>query len=212
MTATLVGERLQTLSSVFYDRKVAQFRGSNGRFVPRSTILKLVDEEAARLSTRMKAHARLMTDGKIGVDEFQRRAAEDLKLSCLRMGVFASGGRSQTSNQVYGVVGRGLRDQYNYLQGFSQDLAAGNLTKEQAINRAGMYGGSARTAFHQSEKITRKREGFKLAKRVLDAGARHCDECLSYATPDFVSIDKIVPVGSRCSCASRCRCRITFLK
>lgn len=211
MTATLVGERQP---SVQYDRRTAQYRNpQTGRFVPRATILKLVDEESDRLSTRMKALARLLTDGKIDLQTFQRRAADDIKTSAVRMGIFASGGKSQTPQSVYGAIGQELRSQYSFLAKFGEDLAAGKLTKEQAIARAGLYGGASRTAFHQAEKVARKREGFKLAKRVLDASSQHCAECIQHSTNgEYVPIESIVPVGSRCSCFSRCRCAIIFLR
>lgn len=211
MTAFIVGTGTQKVS---YDRNQARYRDDNtGKYVSRDRILRLVDEEAARLSTRMQAHARNLTAGNIDLPTFQRRSAEDLKLSHVRMAILGAGGRSQTTAAQYGATGRLLRDQYNYLDGFSRDLAAGKLTKEQVISRAGLYGASTRSAFHQSEKIARGREGFKLAKRVLDPGSQHCQECLDFATGDrFVPIEEIIPVGTRCSCLSRCRCSIIWKK
>lgn len=211
MTAFLVGTIQGTIS---YDRKSGRYRDdATGKYVGRDRILRLVDEEANRLGVRMKAHARLMTQGKIDLPEFQRRAADDLKLSHLRSTILGSGGRSQTTSAQFGAAGRELRRQYKFLNGFAQDLAAGKLTRAQAINRAGLYGASTRTAFHQAEKITRAREGFKLARRVLDPASRHCEKCLSYATGDrFLPIEQIVPVGTRCTCQSRCRCSVIFKK
>lgn len=209
MTAFLVGE-LQ--SAPTYDRRVGQYRGDGGKFVPRAQILKLVDEESARLETRLKAHARLLTQNKIDLPVFQQRMAEDLKLSHLRMSIFAAGGRTNMTKQHYGAVGRQLRTQYEYLDGFVTDLQNGKLTRERALARSGMYGASTRLAFHESEKITRSNEAFKKGMRVLDPAARHCPECLSYATLDFVPISEIVPIGSRCSCSSRCRCQIIWRK
>lgn len=210
MRSGLIGE-ISPLPT--YDRSVGQYRNEQGRFVPRATILRLVDEESSRLATRMKAHARLLTNGSIDLPEFQRRAAAEIKMSGIRMGIFASGGRSQTSTGAYGSIGLLLRSQYQYLANFAQDLQIGKLTKEQAIARAGMYGGSSRVIFHQVEKVTRNFEGFTLAKRVLDAGSNHCPECIQYQTGDrYVPIEDIVPIGARCSCFSRCRCLIVYLK
>lgn len=210
MTAFVVGISTPQVS---YDRNQGRYRdGNTGRFVSRDRILRLVDEEAAQLSTRMQAHARNLTAGNIDLPTFQRRAAEDLKLSHVRSTILGSGGRSLTTSQAYGSTGRLLRDQYQFLDGFSRDLAAGKLTTGQAIARAGLYGASTRSAFHQSEKIARDREGFKLAKRVLDSAAQHCEDCLSYATTGFVPIEQIVPIASQCRCRARCRCSIIFKK
>ena len=159
----------------------------------------------------MKAHARLLTDGKIDLGEFQRRAADDIKMSSIRMGVFASGGRSQTPQAVYGAVGRELRSQYGFLANFAKDLAAGKLTKEQAIARAGSYGGSSRVAFHQAEKVARTREKGWEAKRDLDPQSRHCGSCLLHSTNgEWIPAEDIVMPGVRCECFHFCRCRVSF--
>lgn len=209
MTAAKVSERQP---SVQYDRRTAQYRNSQtGRFVPRATILRLVDDQSDHLSTRMKALARLLSDGKIELGEFQRRASDDIKLSSIRMGVFASGGRSQTPQSVYGVIGRELRSQYSFLANFAQDLAAGKLTKEQAIARAALYGGASRTAFHQAEKVARKREGFVEAKRSLDPQSRHCISCLGYSTNgEWLPVEQVTMPTVNCQCMSRCRCQVVF--
>lgn len=199
--------------NVTYDRRTGQYRSADGRFLKRADVLRLVDKEALQLEVRMKGHARLLVQGKIDIPEFQKRAAEDLKLSAIRSTILGSGGRSQVTSQAYGSTGRLLREQYQFLGGFARDLADGKLSKAQAIQRASLYGASTRSAFHQAEKIARGREGFKLAKRILDAGAQHCNECLQFATGDrFVPIENIVPVGTRCSCRSRCRCSIIWKK
>ncbi len=211
MTAFLVGASQQT---IVYDRRSGRYReASTGKYVSRAAILRLVDEEAARLSTRMKAHTRLLTTNRIDLPEWQRRSAEELKLSHIRSTILGSGGRSLTSSEAYGSTGRELRRQYEYLQGFAQDLAAGKLTRTQALSRAASYGGSTRTAFHKAEKIARGREGFKEAMRDLDPAAKHCGPCIRYSTNGlWVPLEDVVMTGVRCDCFHFCRCRVKFRK
>lgn len=211
MTAFLVGTPNQTIT---YDRRVGKYRdGATGRYVSRVSILRLVDEEAARLATRMQAHARNLVGGGIDLPTFQKRAAEDLKLSAIRTTILGSGGRSQTTAAAYGTTGQLIKTQYIFLDGFANDIANSKLTKSQIIQRAALYGASTRSSFHAAEKIARGREGFILAKRQLDAGSQHCQECLNYSTGDrFVPIEEIVPIGTRCSCRARCRCSIVWKK
>lgn len=211
MFADKIGNGLK--DNVTYDRRTARYRGADGRFLKRTDVLKLVDEEAMRLETRLKGHARNLTQGRIDLPTFQRRAAEDLKLSHVRMGILASGGRSLATSQTYGTVGRGLRSQYEYLTNFSNDLAAGKLTAKQAITRAGLYGASTRTAFHQSEKIAKGREGFIEAMRRLDPQARHCNSCLFYDTKgQWKPLAEVVMPTVNCECMNRCRCGVLFRK
>lgn len=211
MTAFLTGSRVD---SIGYDRNSGRYRNRiTGKYESRATILKLVDSEAARLATRMQGHARNLTQNKIDLPQFQQRAAEDLKLSHLRSAMLASGGRSLTTQAQYGSVGRLLREQYSYLDGFARDLAAGKLTPSQAIQRAGLYGASSRSAFYQAEKIARTRENFKEAKRSLDAQSRHCESCLAYDTQGkWLPLQQVIMPTVNCQCMSRCRCLIFFRK
>ncbi|MGL4622344.1 MAG: hypothetical protein ACRCZS_25340 [Chroococcidiopsis sp.] len=210
MTAFLVGASPQTVT---YDRASGRYRGSDGKFTSRSTLLRLVDEEAARLSTRMQAHARNLTAGNIDLPTFQKRAAEELKLSHIRTTILGAGGRSQTTAAQYGSAGRLLRDQYNYLDGFSRDISNGKLTKSQIIQRASLYGASTRSAFHQSEKIARGREGFVEAMRRLDPASQHCDQCLGFDTKgQWKPLIEVTMPTVNCSCKSRCRCVVSFRK
>ncbi|MGL5923625.1 hypothetical protein [Chroococcidiopsis sp.] len=210
MTSFLVGSAPQTVT---YDRRVGKYRDGTGKFVSRATVLRLVDQESDRLATRMKAHARLLTDGRIDIPEFQKRAAEDLKLSAIRSTILGSGGRSQATNQAYGSTGRLLREQYQFLDGFARDLAAGKLSKAQAIQRASLYGASTRSAFHTAEKIARGREGFIEAKRSLDPSAAHCPQCLSYSTSgQWKPLNEVTMPTVNCECSQFCRCLVIFRK
>ncbi len=211
MTSFLVGAPPQTVT---YDRVSGKYRdGATGRYVSRVSILRLVDEEAARLATRMQAHARNLVGGGIDLSTFQKRAAEDLKLSAIRSTILGSGGKSQTTAAAHGATGRLLRDQYQFLDGFARDLAAGKLTKSQAIARAGLYGASTRSSFHAAEKIARGREGFVEAKRSLDPQSRHCTSCLEFDTKgQWLPISQVTSPSVNCLCRSHCRCVISFRK
>lgn len=195
-----------------YDARLGQFRDlATGRAVSRAKVLNLVDQESTQLAIRMQGHTRLLTQGRIDLPEWQRRCADELKMSHLRIAVLASGGKTRITSQQYGVVGRELRTQYEFLVNFSQDLKDGKLTKEQAVARAGFYGKSARTTFHKVEKVTRAREGFVEAKRSLDAGAMHCPSCISYDTQGlWLPLEQVIVPTVNCECFHFCRCVVAF--
>ncbi|MEP0872112.1 hypothetical protein NDA01_20050 [Trichocoleus desertorum AS-A10] len=184
---------------------------SRGRspFYCRAKVLRLVDAEATRLETRLSDHARLPTQDKISVAEFQLRIAEDVKLSHLRMAAFVAGGEKQLNARHFGTAGQKLRRQYKHLQGFGDAVAQGELSEKQILARAKSYGVSARTAFFKSEKLTRVSYGAREAKRSLDIQSRHCSSCLGHSTGGlWFRIDQVVAPGVDCECQSRCRCRI----
>lgn len=201
-------------NKILYDPRLGRFKDlSTGKMVSRANILKLVDEEAARLATRMQGHARLLAQSKIDLPEWQRRSAEDLKLSSIRSTLLGSGGKTRTTSAQYGATGRLLREQYQFLDGFARDLADGKLSKAQAIARAASYGPSTKTAFHAAEKIAKRRENFIEAIRDLDPAAKHCSSCLRYSTNGlWIPIEQVIMPGVNCECFHYCRCRVRFRK
>jgi hypothetical protein len=199
------------MSNAVYDKRTGQFHGGDRRFIARAEVLRLADAEAARLETRLSGHARLLTQNKISVPEFQLRMAEDIKLSHLRMAAFGAGGEKQLTPRHFGTAGQELKRQYKHLQGFGDAIAQGELSEKRILSRAKSYGMSARTAFFKAEKVTRQDNGAREAKRSLDSQARHCSSCLGHSTGGlWLPIDQVVAPGVDCECQSRCRCRIVF--
>ena len=195
-----------------YDRRTGQYRGDDGKFVPRQEVLRFVDREIQINQVRMKAHTRLLIDQKIDLAEWQNRMAQTLKDSHLRVSMLAAGGKEQTTKRHYGAVGNQLRKQYDYLNNFANDLYEGKLTPTKALKRAAMYAESVKITFSRSEQISRMDEGFNAAKRVLDSNARHCSECIDHQRTEWTSIEEITPVGTDCSCQNKCRCRIVWAR
>jgi hypothetical protein len=51
-----------------------------------------------------------------------------------------------------------------------------------------------------------------LMRRILDAQAVHCQDCINYAARGIVPIGAVPMPGQRCACRSRCKCRIEYLR
>lgn len=62
----------------------------------------------------------------------------------------AIGGRENMTQADYGRLGGILAEQYRYLQGFAEDIAAGRMTLSQAMYRARMYINSSTQAFERA--------------------------------------------------------------
>lgn len=207
--------QLSSLPELFptYDRASGQYRDGNGAKVGRARIRKLVDQEIGRTEARLKAHTRLLIAGKIDLPDWERRFAQTLKESHLRMAAFAGGGQLNLSSRHYGATGYQIRRQLEYLDGFAHDLAMGRLTADRALQRSAMYGKSIRTTFNRIEKLEREIEGFTVAKRSLDPQARHCASCIGYSTKGkWKPIAEVVPAGTNCECQSACRCSVVFAR
>ena len=195
-----------------FDPKSHRYRDAEtGRYVKYSQVLEVVDVEVNRLEVRLKGHARLLSQGKIDIAEFQTRMAQSLKESHLRNAAVGAGGTEQLSASHYGKVGAQLKAQYKYLHNFGEDLSAGKLTPEQALSRAGSYSKSAKTSFFAAEFTSRDKVGFYV-KRLLDAQSNHCQSCISYQRLQWTLIQLVTPPGVDCECGGRCRCRLVYRK
>lgn len=196
-----------------YDRNSGQYRDlKTGRFVGRSRVLKLLDQEVQRTEVRLAAQTRLLAQGRLTLSEWQTQMAETLKASHLRMAMFASGGREHLESRHYGAIGHQLKRQYEFLDRFAQDLATGRLTTAQAVRRSRLYGKSVRLTFFRVENLTRQLEGFTVGRRLLDPQARHCGDCIQHQRPEWVAIDEIVSPGTACACQNQCRCQVFYAK
>lgn len=202
-----------TIAQVRYDPKAGQYRGSNGKFVGRDRILSLVNAEVERTEARLAAHTRLLAADKITLGEWEKRFATTLKDSHIRMAVFASGGKENTTRRAYGATGYNLRQQYDRLDGFAHALKDGELTEKGAIARSRLYAKSIKETFYQVEKQVREDEGFTVAKRWLDSQAKHCASCLLYTTKgEWRRVGTVVPPGVACACRAACKCQIAYAK
>jgi hypothetical protein len=191
-----------------YDKRTGQYRNDRGQFVPRTEVLRTVDKLSDRLATRLKAQSRLLIAGKISLAQWQVGGARSIKEAHIQAALFAAGGEIAPS--YYGEIEAELRRQYRFLDRFALALQDGRLTEAQLIRRSQLYGKSARIAFGKAEKNARAANGMNAGKRLLDAQASHCIECIAYHRPDWVPIGEIVPPGVNCSCQNNCKCRVIY--
>ncbi len=92
----------------------------------------------------------LMEDGNIGLQTWNLQMRELIKNTYRAQYELAIGGRENMTQADYGRLGGILQEQYRYLQGFTDDLAAGKLSPGQAMYRARMYIDSSTQAFERA--------------------------------------------------------------
>jgi len=199
-------------SEVTYDRRAGQFRGTDGRFVSRVAVDKLIEGEITRTEAQLLKLAKRLTNGDLDLGAWEKETALTIKASHLRMMVFAAGGKDQLESRYVGLAGTELRRQYGYLNNFSRTIAGGTLTPAQIHRRAQLYARSAKITFNRVQKSVKQAEGFNVAKRLLDAQAKHCGDCIGHERREWTEIGAIVPPGVSCECQNRCKCRLLFMR
>ena len=64
--------------------------------------------------------------------------------------------------------------------------------------------------FSFGEMENKRRTGFRQCRRVLDPQAKHCPDCLAWASMGFQPMGMLPPPGERCKCLFNCRCAMEY--
>lgn len=192
-----------------FDDVVGRFRGRSGRFLASSTIRGYLDRA-------LDNHARAIVDlteqlrsRSLTLGQWERAMRVELKHIHVYSATLAKGGRMQLSQADFGRIGRELRDQYEFLKGFADEIESGKQPVDGRLGaRAKLYAQSGRSTFHSVERAEMERRGWDLEENVL-AASEHCGGCLAETARGRVPIGTLTPIGQR-TCRTNDRCRIRY--
>lgn len=195
-----------------YDPISGRYRGKNGRFLSQAAVEALVDGRIKKLDSQLKDFTKRLANGDITIDQWQGSVREALKPAHIQAAMVGVGGKQALSQSDYGRIGQRLRSEYAYLQNFASDLLGGRISAPMALARIGLYAESVRGSYWEGTTIRREKEGYSLMRRILDAQAVHCQDCIGYAARGIVPLGAVPMPGQRCACRSRCKCRVEYLR
>ena len=84
----------------------------------------------------------------------------------------------------YGRIGQRLRAEYTYLERFARDIVAGRVSVPWLLLVCS-YTLSLYVAATEGTTIRQEKQGYSMMRRVLDAQAKHCSDCIRYASMDL---------------------------
>lgn len=182
---------------------------STGRFVPAAEVRGAVDAVIQATSERLQQITGGLQSGALTIEDWRALMAQEIKYLHLATGTAANGGWAQISQADFGWIGQRLRTQYQYLDGFAQDVASGKQAMDGTLAvRASLYAEASRATNREMERRQARLRGEQQEKSNLGA-ADHCSGCLSEAAKGWATLGSLIPVGSR-TCMSRCHCWFTY--
>lgn len=213
-SAIVQGDRLS------YRLETAQYIRASGDPVPPWQIEQWINEERRQASARMERRSRLLLNGRISLEVWQRNQAQDIYYSHLRMVQAGAGTAAE-------IRPRHLQRLYERLHGmphegglgvgemqalgrFARQIRAGELSEAMILARSRRYGENVGASYYEADHVSRVADGTWEGFRRLDPAADHCPECPAYATAGWVPADQIVAKGERCSCRAACRCNVAW--
>lgn len=190
-----------------WDAESARYRDTeSGRYISRAAIRGALEESLANLTRRTDALTDDLRAGRISLNEWQDDMKQIVKQVQMAAQEVASGGRAQMTQADYGRVGQKVREQYQYLDRWVEDIKQGGPISE---GRARQYLRSGRTAFLEAESREMRNRGY-LARNVLRS-AEHCWQCIAETDKGLVPVEFLTLPGHRV-CLGNCRCFLVYEK
>jgi hypothetical protein len=192
-----------------YDVVTGLYATTQGATIDPAGIRQAVDVVIDAQRAKTAAITERLRTGALKLHEWESQMHADLKALHVAIGTIANGGTAQMSPAAYGALGAELKKQYQYLNRFAIQVAAGyQPINGTLLSRADLYVEAARTTYadvlHRQALIRGQQE----ARRVLGS-AEHCDGCVTQAGKGWVPIGEVRPIGSQ-QCRARCRCSIEY--
>jgi hypothetical protein len=178
----------------------------NGRFVAEQAV---TDEMRLHQTATYNVLDNLTSQlygGQITLEQWQIGVAYELKDAHLAQAMFAVGGKNNMTQANYGRVGHTLRDQYGFLNGFAQDIAAGRVSEAQALARIRMYGNATQASYWREYRNATT----ELIYWNLNP-AEHCGDCVGLAggSPYKPQDLSQVPGDGATQCRGNCKCTLS---
>lgn len=167
-----------------------------------------VDQVIAKGAQRMRDYGIALREGRISLESWRAGMRQEIKTQHLMQAMAAKGGRDRMTQSDYGRVGRLLRAQYSFLEGFTADIAKGLPIDGRIAARSAMYASSARMTYHAIERTEMLVHGWDEERNILVPG-ENCRSCLAETKRDFVPLGDLSAPGTR-ECHVNCRCRIQY--
>ncbi len=185
---------------------------STGKFISSTEVRDALEVVMDASAIRMNNITQQLVDGSVSLAEWQSGMAEQIKLAHTASAASARGGWAQMSQSDWGAAGRMIRTQYDYLQGFAEDVASGKQALNgQALMRADLYADAPRGTFEEMRRrYETMQNGMEEEQRVLGA-ADHCPGCLEQAALGWQPVGTLDPIGDE-ECLTRCHCKFRYRK
>ena len=173
-----------------YDPRTHNYR-RNGSFVSFAEVKEISLKVAENSGNTVESLAWQLINGQLRLDHWQELMRSAIKNEHLAQYMAGKGGVGQMTQRDYGILGWTLREQYRFLDGFASDIASGNMTPAQIINRARMYIEDAHQSFWRGRTEA-------MGMPALPTYPSHCDtECLTKCRCEWIIEEIFDESGAR---------------
>lgn len=201
--------RSVAFSGYTWDTNARRYRDALGRFVDERKIRAELDLTLGKVAERMNALSADLQGGRISLDVWHAEMRLAVKNTHVMSAALAKGGWGQLTQRDYGRIGAAVRKQYDYLNGFANEVALGRQTLNgRFLVRAKLYAQAARMMFERIREAEMIAAGMNEERNILGF-ADHCFDCVAMTALGWVLIGTLIPIGER-QCGPNCKCRKAY--
>ena len=205
------------IPNVNFDSRVKRYRYiDTGQFLSKEAALSITKRFIEREKNNLIGLADRLESGEIDLVQFQIKATEHLKHIHVSQAVLGADGSHHLTSNDFLWIGRNLKKQYysgigedgkRYgIKNLSIEIDNGTVSPARLRQRLAMYADSGQAAYWQMKRTRATDTPYEV--RVLDPGARHCDNCIEYAARGPQPIGELPLPSVACACKTRCRCSL----
>lgn len=202
------------LPGYWFDPRTHRYhtRLANGRqqFVARAEVMRLLDANVNARESLLTGITQQAIDGRLSPAVWQATMQQELKRLYLQNRALGAGGWDRLTAQDFGHVGGRLQSEYRHLRNMAQQIANGEVSEAQALNRLRMYLGNARREYWLAEREHRRPSapGKAIIERRRLGIADHCKDCIRYNQMGWQAQGVLPPPTVDSECGGNCRCSL----
>ncbi len=187
-----------------WDATLGRFRDTRGRLISRTAVRTAFEQSLANLSTLTDTLADDLRAGRISLNDWREEMRTIIKQTQMAAQELTKGGRAQMTPSDYGRVGQRVREQYQFLENWVQQIQNGT---NPSPGRAIQYLRSARSAFLASEAQEMANRGYLVEN--IQSPAEHCWQCNLETDKGPVPVGQMSLPGQRV-CRHNCKCHLRY--
>ena len=189
-----------------WDANARQYRGADGKFVPRVVVRQALDETIESAKSDITRASKQLQAGQVSLIEWQLRLEKSIKTIHVMSTAIAAGGWAQATSADWSLAGNRIKDQYAWLERFARQIEDGLPLDGRFLNRAESYARSGSGTYEKALRRIDVASGLVTAERRVLHSGHPCSSCYAYHAAGWQSPGILPDVGEECDCGSRCQC------
>lgn len=187
-----------------------------GRFLTTSRARSFLDDDISVADNRSDTLAEMVAGDPplISVADWRAAMRQEIKQQYIKSYLNGRGGVEQMEPPDWGSVGGMLREQYRWLDKFTLEIEAGDLSEAQIRARSSMYMESSREAYERAYGRVQIGLGNDEVRWNLREAA-HCPDCETFASLGWQKIEDdpyggAIPGDGSTECVTNCKCYLSY--